>query len=71
MWAVPQRCPNVASRLRPCCRSRRRRPRIIIGVPDKQRGEVLKAFVVTDRKRDDGFTKEIQDLVHQRLSQHE
>jgi acetyl-CoA synthetase len=42
-----------------------------IGVPDKLRGQVVKAFVVTDRTGDDGFTREIQDLVRQRLSQHE
>ncbi|HEY2874025.1 MAG TPA: acyl-CoA synthetase [Reyranella sp.] len=42
-----------------------------IGVPDTLRGQVVKAFVVTDRKGDDGFTKEIQDLVRARLSQHE
>jgi acetyl-CoA synthetase len=42
-----------------------------IGVPDKLRGQVVKAFVVTDRRGDEGFTKEIQDLVRQRLSQHE
>ena len=42
-----------------------------IGVPDKLRGQVVKAFVVTDRTGDDGFAKEIQDLVRSRLSQHE
>jgi acetyl-CoA synthetase len=42
-----------------------------IGVPDKLRGQVVKAFVVTDRKGDAPFTKEIQDLVRSRLSQHE
>jgi acyl-coenzyme A synthetase/AMP-(fatty) acid ligase len=42
-----------------------------IGVPDKLRGQVVKAFVATDRKGDDHFTKEIQDLVRARLSQHE
>jgi acetyl-CoA synthetase len=42
-----------------------------IGVPDKLRGQVVKAFVVTDRAGDEHFTKEIQDLVRQRLSQHE
>lgn len=42
-----------------------------IGVPDTLRGQVVKAFVVTDRTGDDGFTKEIQDLVRERLSQHE
>ncbi len=42
-----------------------------IGVPDKLRGQVVKAFVVADRNGDERFTKEIQDLVRQRLSQHE
>jgi len=42
-----------------------------IGVPDQLRGQVVKAFVVTDRKGDESFAKEIQDLVRQRLSQHE
>jgi acetyl-CoA synthetase len=42
-----------------------------IGVPDKLRGQVVKAFVVTDRRGDEPFAKEIQDLVRQRLSQHE
>jgi len=42
-----------------------------IGVPDKLRGQVVKAFVVTDRRGDECFTKEIQDLVRARLSQHE
>jgi acetyl-CoA synthetase len=42
-----------------------------IGVADQLRGQVVKAFVVTDRKGDESFAKEIQDLVRQRLSQHE
>lgn len=42
-----------------------------IGVPDALRGQVVKAFVVADRKGDEHFAKEIQDLVRQRLSQHE
>jgi acetyl-CoA synthetase len=42
-----------------------------IGVPDKLRGQVVKAFVVTDRKGDESFIKEIQDLVRSRLSRHE
>ena len=37
----------------------------------KLRGQVVKAFVVTDRKGDQPFIKEIQDLVRSRLSQHE
>ena len=42
-----------------------------IGVPDELRGQVVKAFVVTERAGDDAFVREIQDLVRQRLSQHE
>lgn len=42
-----------------------------IGVPDELRGQVVKAFVVTEREGSDAFTKEIQDLVRSRLSQHE
>ncbi|MFO1080621.1 MAG: AMP-binding protein [Reyranellaceae bacterium] len=42
-----------------------------IGVPDALRGLVVKAFVVSDRPGDDAFVTEIQDLVRQRLSQHE
>lgn len=42
-----------------------------IGVPDALRGQVVKAFVVADRSGDEGFAREIQDLVRQRLSQHE
>lgn len=42
-----------------------------IGVPDKVRGQVVKAFVVTQRSGGDAFVKEIQDLVRSRLSQHE
>ncbi|CAN5285644.1 acyl-CoA synthetase [soil metagenome] len=42
-----------------------------IGMPDALRGQVVKAFVVADRKGDEPFAKEIQDLVRQRLSQHE
>jgi acetyl-CoA synthetase len=40
-------------------------------VPDVLRGQVVKAFVVADRPGDEAFTREIQDLVRQRLSQHE
>ena len=42
-----------------------------IGVHDALRGQVVKAFVVTDRPGSDAFTKEIQDLVRSKLSQHE
>jgi acetyl-CoA synthetase len=42
-----------------------------IGVADETRGQVVKAFVVTDRAGTDAFTTEIQELVKARLSQHE
>ena len=34
-----------------------------IGVPDTQRGQVVKAFVVTDRSPDDVLASDIQDFV--------
>ncbi len=42
-----------------------------IGVPDSLRGQVVKAFVVAARAGDEAFAREIQDLVRERLSQHE
>ena len=42
-----------------------------IGVPDALRGQVVKAFVVAQRSGDADFAREIQDLVRERLSQHE
>jgi len=42
-----------------------------IGVPDALRGQVVKAFVVADRPGDEAFTREVQELVRSRLSQHE
>jgi acetyl-CoA synthetase len=43
----------------------------VIGVPDALRGHVVKAFVVTDRARDEALVHDIQDFVRTRLSQHE
>ncbi len=42
-----------------------------IGVPDELRGQVVKAFVVSNRSGSDAFTEEIQNLVRNKLSQHE
>ena len=42
-----------------------------IGVADALRGQVVKAFVVTDRTGDEACQHEIQDVVRQRLSHHE
>ena len=42
-----------------------------IGVPDTQRGQVVKAFIVTGQPQDDELAREIQDFVRTRLSQHE
>jgi len=43
----------------------------VIGVADEDRGQVVKAFVVSSRPGDDGFAAELQDFVRTRLSAHE
>jgi acetyl-CoA synthetase len=43
----------------------------VIGVPDATRGQVVKAFVVTDRAPDAVLAADLQDFVRTRLSQHE
>jgi len=43
----------------------------VIGVPDKVRGLVVKAFIVSDRPGSDAFVAELQQFTRQHLSQHE
>lgn len=43
----------------------------VIGVPDATRGQVVKAFIVSDREGDDGFANELKAFTRERLSQHE
>jgi acetyl-CoA synthetase len=42
-----------------------------IGVPDATRGQVAKAFIVTDRAASDAFVDELKMFTRERLSQHE
>jgi acetyl-CoA synthetase len=43
----------------------------VIGVPDVIRGQVAKAFIVTDRLPNDDFVEELTKFTRERLSQHE
>jgi acetyl-CoA synthetase len=43
----------------------------VIGVPDATRGQVAKAFVVTERAPSDEFVVELQNFTREKLSQHE
>ena len=43
----------------------------VIGVPDATRGQVAKAFVVTDRPPSDAYIDELKTFTRERLSQHE
>lgn len=43
----------------------------VIGVPDALRGQVVKAFVVSNRPASEVLVAELQDLVKNKLSQHE
>ena len=43
----------------------------VIGVPDETRGQVVKAFIVSDRGEGDEFRDELKAFTRDRLSQHE
>jgi acetyl-CoA synthetase len=43
----------------------------VIGVPDEQRGQVVKAFVIANRDGSDALTKELQGFTREKLAQHE
>lgn len=43
----------------------------VIAVPDALRGQVAKAFVVSERAQDDTYVEELQTFTRTRLSQHE
>ncbi len=43
----------------------------VIGVPDSLRGHVVKAFIVSPRRGDPAFARELQDWTRTRLAQHE
>jgi acetyl-CoA synthetase len=43
----------------------------VIGVPDAIRGQVAKAFIVTERLPDDEYVEELTKFTRERLSQHE
>ncbi len=40
-------------------------------MPDEVRGQVVKAFVVSDRPASDDFVNELQNFTRERLAQHE
>jgi len=43
----------------------------VIGVPDATRGQVVKAFIVSDRSPSDDYVDELKKFTRERLSQHE
>jgi acetyl-CoA synthetase len=43
----------------------------VVGAPDKDRGEIVKAFIITDREKNEALKQEIQEFIKTRLSRHE
>ena len=43
----------------------------VIAVPDATRGQVAKAFIISDRPPSDGYVDELKTFTRERLSQHE
>ena len=42
-----------------------------MGSPDKERGQIVKGFIVTVREPSEGLKREVQEFVKTRLSKHE
>jgi acetyl-CoA synthetase len=47
------------------------REAVVVGSPDPKRGEIVKAFIVTDSKKDDRLKEDIREFIKTRLSKHE
>jgi len=43
----------------------------VIGIPDNERGQIIKAFVVPSLNASPELKKELQDFIKNRLSKHE
>lgn len=44
---------------------------VVVGIPDEERGQIVKAFIVTDREPTEELKDEIKSFVKERLSKHE